>query len=427
MLLRSERVDRHTELRVKKLDIFISSLCAMAEDRHPPIEGLFKNESSTLLAFIYTTETLSIEEPSTTSCQLTNFERDLRKLQQATCAYVLELFICNTASVTDILTEQLRRLVRVHGSIPPNMSCAKHSSKPGSSGKADQASHKVYHSEQLPWAGSLQEMITTKAEQDAAFLHAAIHRVCAQLEERCDKVELPLRAEKSRCEDLESKYAELEEAYGKLESSLIDRDLQISDADDREQRVATELEAIRQDHSVTLKQVDCLLQQLADQGALLAQAKLDADSVRCSVVVEQERRMAETEALNEEHSQELSRLKVQLEQESIKARQATDTTEARQREKVALEEHLDKQEKESQALHARMQAVEQERSMLEQENGEQRALLESLERSKEILEQSTEKLRHTLAEEKSTIVAELQETACQARREVGLRCHAREI
>ncbi|KAF2225299.1 hypothetical protein BDZ85DRAFT_91501 [Elsinoe ampelina] len=106
------------------------------------------------------------------------------------------------------------------------------------------------------WRETLSKAIEVKSATEHETIFAAVASICADLEQRCHDFEAPLRAEKTKLSKLQCEYDELTEAFGNVESQLVDRDVQVSNMEAERQGLHADLNEAAKDKTNLLLRVD---------------------------------------------------------------------------------------------------------------------------------------------------------------------------
>jgi uncharacterized protein YsxB (DUF464 family) len=136
---------------------------------------------------------------------------------------------------------------------------------------------------QLNWRQALDLQAQKHAHFECASISALFQTAVAELEQRCDTAEAPLREKERQYLELQSKYNDLNDAYANLENEGIDRDIR-SDALERERdQFANELESTKEGMERLQQTTSHLENELIDQRSRSNDALKDAQEARENV------------------------------------------------------------------------------------------------------------------------------------------------
>ncbi|KAF4549297.1 Hypothetical protein D9617_22g066420 [Elsinoe fawcettii] len=276
----------------------------------------------------------------------------------------------------------------------------------------------------LSWQQNLQSALEVKSAAQHQGILTAVSSICADLEQRCNDFEAPLRAEKTKLQALQTQYEELNEAFGQVESQLVDRDVQLSNIESEKRTLSDQLDETNKEKTDLLRRIDEAEARLrkAQQSARDEITRLQHRHQETGVqhTAATARHQEETELLEERCSALVRKL-----QESNKALQ----DERDERERIAsklrsaedarsnLAEQSDLTTKAMEALQEELAAAAQQK-----EDTLRRLIVESEELKKFMsltarLQSDMEELRETTATEKADFLKEYRASADQARAE----------
>lgn len=181
-----------------------------------------------------------------TACS-TSFLQRRNELASATCALMLRCAIAaqnDEVQMPSVFVPLLLKIHAEHGR--PRSVCAQHSS----SLQRNKQYQPFVETESTPnvtvAAGNWKDRISARLQKQAKHQEETVIsyfvETCRELEERCHNIEAPLRQERERFVGLESRYNELCEAYNRLESDVVDRDLHISDLEERNEQYTVDVD-----------------------------------------------------------------------------------------------------------------------------------------------------------------------------------------
>jgi predicted nucleic acid-binding Zn-ribbon protein len=116
----------------------------------------------------------------------------------------------------------------------------------------------------LHWKERLGAVMQTHAKYQETSLVASFINICHDLEARCESVEEPLRLERQKFADLETRSEALNKAYGDLEGQVMDRDLRINALEAETDRHDTDLAAASQESRELTRRIDKLTRELQE-------------------------------------------------------------------------------------------------------------------------------------------------------------------
>ena len=130
------------------------------------------------------------------------------------------------------------------------------------------------------WRARLVSEMQQQAEQRQQDLTSTVAVICAELEERCNNVEEPLRVEREQKRELESRLQDLEQAYQQLEVQLMDRELTVSALETENEKSVYSLDQISAERVELLRKVSMAEEHLREvsQSARQEIAKLQEEN-----------------------------------------------------------------------------------------------------------------------------------------------------
>jgi hypothetical protein len=176
------------------------------------------------------------------------------------------------------------------------------------------------------WRETLQSHLHSRNESERAALTTLFLKSCTQLEARCETIEQPLQEQKKKLEALQQQYDELNEAYAKLETESIDRNIQSNAMEMERNQCLSNLESARQEN-------ESLERKVGELESALQQARTDADNSVAEVRKDME--MAELE-----HAAALTRKEEELEETHEKLAASCDELRHKVVESEALQSQL---------------------------------------------------------------------------------------
>lgn len=277
----------------------------------------------------------------------------------------------------------------------------------------------------LSWQQNLAGVLQTKSADEHRAVVTAVTKICADLERRCVSVEEPLRAERKKHKELQSRYAELDQAYGQLESQLIDQDLNISGIEKEKADLSSHIKAAEVEKTDLLVRVDQAearlqkAQQSARDEISRLQTRYEQMEVHHASV--SARQQDDMEAL-EERVQELTNNHATAEAATKSEKQRVaefsskiqDLTDAQS----VLRQDLQDKENNLQRMRQDLQSGEEGsleyQKRIEEQHKATRRALDDVERLRTAMAEQ----RQAAAREKEDFIAEYQESAKQAHEEV---------
>ncbi|PNS15991.1 hypothetical protein CAC42_4392 [Sphaceloma murrayae] len=274
------------------------------------------------------------------------------------------------------------------------------------------------------WQDSLIVLMEKKAASDYEAIVGATASVCADLEQRCLNVEQSLRAERKRFLDLEKRHAELNEAFGQVESQIVDRDLRLAKVENEKRALDCKLEAARVEQDglmVRVEQAEARLrraQRDAKEEIVKLQHKLqDLQVGHASQIARQEE---ESDALEERCQQ----LQIQNDRMELHVRKLQDTIDESDKQKedlsasrAALLTEIEQRVEASTNVHRDLQASrERETELHDRVDGLQRQLQQSRQ-DIDRLRSRLDELKENHEREQADFLAEYRESAEHAREE----------
>ncbi|KAK5002122.1 hypothetical protein LTR28_011808, partial [Elasticomyces elasticus] len=172
----------------------------------------------------------------------------------------------------------------------------------------------------LSWRNRLGTALRSEAQLQHKAVLRAVADICYDLEQRCEDVETPLRAERERLQTLQGQHDKVLQDFSDLEAGLVDRDLRIVSLTAERDQAIEDLQSQENEREALFTRVEQLESQLRDTNknaddVLIAMRKAKDD---------QRLEFLSTIACKEEGLDELARKVDQMSDEAQKAKQDSD-------------------------------------------------------------------------------------------------------
>lgn len=120
------------------------------------------------------------------------------------------------------------------------------------------------------WRDALSHHVQSRARTDEDRLTSVFAKACAELEARCEGIEMPLREERDKREMVERQYKELQQSYNNLEAENADRSIRFNAMEMERDQYINDLESQRDEVEGYERRIEELLE-------TLQQAREDAE------------------------------------------------------------------------------------------------------------------------------------------------------
>lgn len=129
---------------------------------------------------------------------------------------------------------------------------------------------------QFSWREAVQRHAQDRAQIDTTRLTAVFSKACSNLEARCEDVEMPLRKEKARFEELQRRYNELEQGFASLEAQSAERSVRFNAVEIERDHYIGDLEMQREEIEGNERKIEELLLALQRAREEAEQSRRDA-------------------------------------------------------------------------------------------------------------------------------------------------------
>ncbi|KAK4989460.1 hypothetical protein LTR50_003203 [Elasticomyces elasticus] len=172
----------------------------------------------------------------------------------------------------------------------------------------------------LSWRDRLGTALRSEAQLQHKAVLRAVADICHDLEQRCEDVETPLRAERERLQTLQGQHDKVLQDFSDLEARLVDRDLRIASLTAERDQAIEDLQSQETEREALFTRVEQLESQLRDTNK-------NADEVLIAMrraKDDQRLEFLSTIACKEDALDELARKVDQMSDEAQKAKQDSD-------------------------------------------------------------------------------------------------------
>lgn len=380
------------------------------------------------------------------ACSITSFKEALAK---SACTLLLQSALSSQPQEHQLPTQLVSSALHRHARSFVSTPCAHRRQRNAHADSrpllVEVKSTPVMHNAPIHWRNRLATSIQAQAKNQEQALLASFSEICRDLEDRCENVEGPLREEREKAANLDSRYRDLTAAYSDLESRMLDRDLRINALEADNDRHNTEMEAAATESEELMQRIDQVSRELEDSKANIRQVLADAKQERHELEMEHSTTLAcKQEALDhlreqaqgsEEEAQrfrtefeqsrvqvqnsknEIQRLRGELEQMSEGHKQDTSVQVQLQSELSNGEQRLREMENRLNKTEVERMALAEKNVQMDQEANNLRKDLEQQQREKDSLSAALEDIKAQSKDEMRTATCSFEEKMAKAKQE----------
>lgn len=130
------------------------------------------------------------------------------------------------------------------------------------------------------WRSALESHFICQGRSDATAVSAILHRAIANLEDRCEKAEQPLREEQERRNAVQLQYGQLCKAYEEMESESVDREIAFKAESAERERNLEQLEKAHSDIASLSSKIQGLESELSEAIEQVESQKKEANEAK---------------------------------------------------------------------------------------------------------------------------------------------------
>ena len=250
--------------RTASLQQLLNGLCKAMAEREAIIEGtmlaidvLSCGQKLQILARL--SHTLDSNHQSNISICHQAAQIAAKDLVQSLCKVFLTAALSSRQSTYSISYGTMALLLELHASPaqrPSPCSHVKRNQAPPGPTTSFAESSSTPDTTPSTWRVALQSHLNSRNEMDKEVLDTLLTRACAELEERCENIEQPLREQKAQCDMLQQRYNDLNRAYAAMESDNIDRNIQFNAMEMERDQCMSDLETAREENESLTKKLE---------------------------------------------------------------------------------------------------------------------------------------------------------------------------